>query len=93
MKCSKEMGKKVEEYQKYQEKADKLYDEIKEYFEENLGAEGFEIPYITDKPTGDLQRSGDEYCDQRNPYEDCYEGDYYHQIEYSDKYVGYSFSI
>ena len=55
MKCPKEIAKKVEEYQKKQAEADKLYEEIQEYFEENLDAEGFQVPFITDKPTGDLQ--------------------------------------
>ncbi|WP_053358774.1 hypothetical protein [Clostridium sp. IODB-O3] len=92
MKCSKEIAKKVEEYQKHQEEADKLYEEISEYFTSKLDAEGFNVPFIADKPSGDLQND-DEYCDQRNPYEDYYEGEYYHQIEGSDKYVGYSYSM
>lgn len=92
MKCPKEIAKKVEEYQKKQAEVDKLYEEIQEYFEENLDAEGFQVPFITDKPTGDLQND-DEYCDQRNIAEDWYEGNYYHQIEGSDKYVGYSFEM
>ncbi len=93
MKCSKEMADKVAEYQKKKEEVDKLYEEIAEYFNEELGADGFDTPFIADKPIGDLQACGDEYCDQRNPYEDCYEGEYYHQIEGSDKYVGYSYSM
>ena len=93
MKCSKEMADKVAEYQKKKEEVDKLYEEIAEYFNEILNAEGFIEPFIADKPTGDLQRCGDEYCDQRNPYEDYYEGEYYHQIEGSDKYVGYYYSM
>lgn len=93
MKCSKEIAEKVKKYQELQNEASKLYEEIKDYFEENLGADGFCTPFITDKPTGVLQDCGDEYCDQRCVAEDWYEGEYYHKIEGSDKYVGYSYSM
>lgn len=92
MKCSKEIAEKVERYQNLQNEANKLYEEIEKYFVEELDAEGFNMPFIADKPAGDLQ-NGDEYCNQRNPYEDYYEGEYYHQIEGSDKYVGYNYSM
>lgn len=91
MKVPKEIAEKVERYQELQNGADKLYEEIKQYFEE-LGAEGFEIPFITDKPEGHLQND-DEYCDQAELGEDWYRGNYYYQIENSDKYIGYSFEI
>lgn len=92
MKCSNEMAKKVAKYEKLQKQADELYEEIKEYFEEELGADGFGVPFITSRPTGDKQ-SNDEYCDQRCIYEDWYEGTYYHKIEGSKKWVGYSFNV
>lgn len=92
MKCSKEIADKVAEYQRKQEEADKLYEEIEEYFVNKLNAEGFQVPFIVDEPTGNLQ-NGDEYCDQRCVVEDWYTGNYYHQIEGSNKYVGYSYSL
>lgn len=92
MKVSKKIAEKVERYQELQDEADKLYEEIEQYFEEELSAEGFGIPFITKKPEGHLQ-NGDEYCNQVVLGEDWYRGEYYHQIEDSDKYVGYSFEI
>lgn len=92
MKVSKEIAKKVERYQELQNEADKLYNEIKTYFEEELGAEGFDIPFIAEKPEGQRQNN-DEYCNQITLGEDWYSGEYYHQIEGSNIYVGYSFEI
>lgn len=92
MKCSKEIAKKVEKFQKAKTEAEKLHKEIKEYFEEELGGEGFGIPFITDNPKGNLQND-DEYCDQRCLGEDWFCGTYYHKIEGSRKYVGYTFDI
>lgn len=92
MKVSKEIAEKVERYQKLQSKADKLYEEIEEYFTERMGAEGFMTPFILDTPTGE-QQDDDEYCDQVTVGEDWYRGTYYHQIEGSEKYVGYTYEI
>ncbi|MBR6538091.1 MAG: hypothetical protein IKT67_12920 [Lachnospiraceae bacterium] len=92
MKCSKEIAEKVKRYQKLKSEEEKLYKEIEKYFVEELDAEGFQEPFIADKPKGEKQ-NGDEYCDQYCVYEDWYEGTYYHQIEGSRKYVGYSFSV
>lgn len=92
MKCSKKIAVKVAKYERLKAEEEKLYEEIKEYFEEELGADGFSVPFITDKPTGDLQ-DDDEYCDQYCLGEDWYQGKYYHQIEGSKMYVGYSFNI
>lgn len=92
MKCKKEIADKVAKYEKLQKEADELYEEIKKYFEDELGAEGFGCPFITDKPQGDLQND-DEYCDQYQQGEDWYTGTYYHKIEGSSKYVGYSFDV
>lgn len=92
MKCSKEIAEKVKRYQKLKKEEENLYGEIRKYFEEEHDAQGFGEPFITDKPKGQLQFE-DEYCDQHCVYEDWYEGTYYHQIEGSRKYVGYSFSV
>ena len=92
MKVSKEIADKVRQFQKAKQEAEKLYEEIKEYFKNEHDAEGFCEPFITDKPKGQLLFE-DEYCDQHCVYEDWYEGTYYHQIEGSKEYVGYSFSI
>lgn len=92
MKVSKEIAKKVEQYQELQNEADKLYKEIETYFEEELDAEGFGVPFIADISEGQRQND-DEYCNQITLGEDWYKGEYYHQIEGSDKYVGYSFEI
>ena len=92
MKCSKEMAEKVAKYEKLQKQADELYKEIEKYFEEELGAEGFEVPFITNKPIGD-KVNDDEYCDQHCIYEGWYQGTYYYKIDGSKKWVGYSFNI
>lgn len=93
MKCSNEIAKKVAKYEKLQKQADELYKEIKKYFVEELGADGFGVPFITNTPMGDEQTEDGEYCDQHCIYEDWYEGTYYHKIEGSGKWVGYSFSV
>lgn len=92
MKVSKEIAKKVERYQNLQSEADKLYEEIAGYFRKECDAEGFGTPFIADAPTGEEQCDG-EYCDQGTLGEDWYRGTYYHAIEGSDKYVGYSYEI
>lgn len=90
-KCKKEIADKVELYQALKEQQAKLYKEIKDYFEKELGAEEFGEPFITDMPKGELQY-GDEYCNQRTIYEDWYEGEYYYAVEGEEnKYVGYEF--
>ena len=92
MKCSKEIAKKIEKYQKKLDEANDLYFEIESYFIKELGAEGFISPFITDEPKGELQDE-DEYCYQRCLGEDWYSGSYYHKIEGSKKYAGYYFEL
>lgn len=92
MKVLKTIADKVQKYQELKQQTEQLYKEIAEYFESELDAQGFGEPFITDKPKGQLQY-GDEYCDQHCIYEDWYQGTYYHQIEGSKKYVGYSFDV
>lgn len=93
MKVPKEIAEKVERYQTTQAEADKLLAELKEYFEVEIGAEGFKSPFIAEKPTGTAQLDEDEYCYQITLGEDWYMGKYYHKIEGSEKYVGYTFEI
>lgn len=94
MKINKKMADKVAEFEKAQAKADELYEEIRDYFMNELEAEDFGVPFITDKPKGYCQNDqGDEFCDQYCIYEDWYGGNYYHKIEGSSKWVGYSFGV
>lgn len=93
MKVSKEIADKVIQYQNLQSQADKLYEELKEYFEEEQGVEGFCTPYISDKPQGARQTADGEFCDQTILGEDWYIGEYYYPIENSDKYVGCHYEI
>lgn len=92
MKCSKEIAEKVAKYEKAKAEAIKLHREIEDYFEKEHDAQGFGEPFLADKPKGGLQ-NGDEYCDQYCLGEDWYSGTYYHQIEGSKKYVGYTFDV
>lgn len=92
MKVSQEIAKKVEQYQELQSQADKLYEELEEYFTEEQGLEGFRVPFITDKPQGRKTEDG-EFCDQITLGEDWYKGEYYYPIENSDKYVGCHYEI
>lgn len=95
MKVSRELADKVERYNELKKEAEKLWEEVTKWFYENTGADAVYIEslYITDKPTGRLQEE-DEYCDQWNCgwAEDAFAGNYYHQIEGSQEYVGYSYS-
>lgn len=92
MKISKEIANKVVCYQELQSKTDKLYQELKDYFEGELGCEGFYDIFIADEPHGEEQSDG-EFCDQTTLGEDWYRGDYYYPIENSDKYVGCHYEI
>ena len=92
MKIPKEIAGKVSDYQELRKKENTLYEEIKEWFEENTDLEGFYDPFITNKPTGEKQFDG-EYCDQITLGEDWYKGTYYYPIENSKQYVGLEFEI
>ena len=92
----KEIAYKVTEYQIAQRKAEQLWKEVTKWLNENTDADSVIIDeiYITDKPTGEKQTEDGEYCDQ---YEygdsgDSFYGEYYHEIEDSDKYFGYHYS-
>lgn len=92
MKIPMEIADKVELYQRLSKQAEALHKEVVNWLVDETDAEGIGEIYITDRPTGRLQ-SDDEYCDQTCHGEDWYTGNYYHQIEGSNKYVGYSFDI
>lgn len=89
MKIPKEIADKVKIYQEGQ----KAFEEVVEWIKENTG-EGVYICdlFIVDEPTGSEQNDG-EYCDQHSVgwCEDSFAGHYYHPIEGSPQYLGYSF--
>lgn len=95
MKVSKEIAAKVEKYTELRTEADKLYQEIREYFEDisETNADGFDTPFITDKPQGIRQTADGEFCDQIILGEDWYKGKYYYPTEEPEKYVGFSYEI
>lgn len=92
MKVTREIADKVIRYQELQSKADELYQELNNYFKDELGCEGFYDPFITDEPQGEEQTGG-EFCDQTTIGEGWYKGVYYYPIENSDSYVGCSYEI
>lgn len=93
MKVSQEIADKVKQYQELQSQADEIYKNLKHYFVEEQGLEGFCTPFITDKPQGMRQTADGEFCDQITLGEDWYKGEYYYPIENSDKYVGCQYEI
>lgn len=93
MKVSKEIANKVERYQKLQSEADLLYQELKRFFEDEHGLEGFCEPFIAEKPQGMRQTADGEFCDQTTLGEDWYRGEYYYPIKNSDKYVRCHYEI
>ena len=92
MKIPKELADKVELYQQLTKQEEMLYNEVRKWLVDETDAEGIGEIFITDTPTGSLQND-DEYCDQACHGEDWFTGNYYHQIEGSNKYVGYGFDI
>lgn len=96
MKVPKEIADKVSEYQIARQKAESLGKEVLEWLGENTDADSVYVEriYISDKPTGRKQTADGEYCEQHEFGDsgDSFYGEYYHQIEGSDKYVGYHYS-
>lgn len=93
MKIPREIAEKVKRYIKFSDEAQKLYKDVVKWLNENTGADAVYITslFITQKPTGKLQEE-DEYCEQWSGFlEDDYAGNYYHQIEGTNEYVGYSY--
>ena len=94
MKIPKELGEKVKRWNELTQEAAQLFQEVVDWLNENTGADAVSVEslFITKKPTGRLQEE-DEYCDQHQGWiEDDYHGNYYHQIEGTDEYVGYYFT-
>lgn len=91
MNIPKEIADKVEIY----EAGKKAFCEIVAWLRENTDADGVYIEevFIVDEPAGDEQNDG-EYCDQYSSgwCEDSFSGNYYHPIEGSPQYLGYSYS-
>ena len=91
MKVPKEIADKVEIYKAGQ----KAFCEIVAWLKENTDADGVDIDevFIVDEPTGNEQNDG-EYCDQYSVgwCEDSFVGNYYHPIEDSPLYLGYSYN-
>ncbi len=93
MKIPMEIAEKVRRHQRASKEAKKLFEEVVAWLNENTDAEAVYITeiFITDEPSGTLQ-NGDEYCDQWQGFlEDDYSGNYFHHIEGSNEYVGYSY--
>lgn len=93
MKVPKEIADKVKFYIEYKDIAKKNYDEVCKWLVDNTDAEDVCITdlFITDEPEG-IKQYDDEYCNQWTGFEvDDYHGNYYHQIEDSDEYVGYTY--
>ena len=90
MKVPKEIADKVEIYKA----GNKAFAEVVEWLSENTDADGVVIEdlFIVDEPTGREQNNG-EYCDQSSVgyCEDSFAGNYYHPIEGSPSYLGYSY--
>lgn len=89
MKVPKEIADKAKIYQEGKKAFEEVIDWLKENTDDGVFIEDI---FITDEPTGHEQNDG-EYCDQ---YEvgccgDSFAGNYYHPIEGSTQYLGYSF--
>lgn len=96
MKVPKEIGRKAEKYQKLCKEAAALYDEIKEYLEENTSAADVFISDLAvvdrSQVRGKLQND-DEFVDQVMQWEDSGYGSYYHPIEGTNKYLRYNYDF
>lgn len=93
MKIPKEYAEKVKRYLELKAESEKLFEEVVAWLTEH-SADGVYVDelFLTDTPTGDLQED-DEYCDQWTGYcEDDFHGNYYHQVEGSEEYVGFHYT-
>ena len=83
---SKEVAEKAYEYHKLKEKVDKLYDELKDYFDNYIPNYYFTDFKICNYPEGENLIFWD-FCDQSvGYYEDDYHGTYYCPIEDCDMF-------
>ena len=91
MRVPKEIADKVEIYQAGQ----KAFTEVVEWLRENTEADAVNINdlFIADNPTGRKQIEDGEYCEQHSYgyCEDSFYGNYYHAIDGTTKYLGYSY--
>lgn len=94
MKIPKEYGEKARRYAELKKESETLFKEVADWLKENTEADAVYINdlFVTREPTGHLQED-DEYCDQwcQGWAEDAFAGRYYHQIEGTDEYVGYTY--
>lgn len=93
MRVPKELAEKAEKYEKLKAEIDKLYEELKEFADEN----GFEDFWVDDfgisqEPEGEEQLDG-EYYDQYMNGEDSGDGVYYYPIEESTQYMWVKYSF
>lgn len=87
MKISKGIAAKAARYHKLKSEADNMYEELAEWFENNMDSGVcWNDFYIVDKPKGDPQGSG-EYCWQVMEFEDSGHGTYYWPIKNSKQYL------
>lgn len=94
MKVPAKIAEKAKRYQELNDEAQRLYEELEDWLNENTGADAVFITdiFLTEKPKGRLQ-NGDEYCDQRSYGEsgDSFIGEYYLPVEGSEMYLGYGY--
>lgn len=94
MKVPAEIAEKAKRYQDLNDEAQRLYEELEEWLNENTGADAVYITdiFVTEEPKGRLQ-NGDEYCNQRSYGEsgDSFMGEYYLPVEGSALFLGYGF--
>lgn len=94
MNVPKEIADKAKAYQDAMAVANKAYEEVVEWLQNNTEADSVYIDdlFVVDKPTGKEQNDG-EYCDQHSTgwSGDSFAGKYYHPIEGSNEYMGYHY--
>lgn len=95
MKVPKEIANRARIYEEAQKIASEAFKDVAAWLRENTEADGVYIEdlFVTNEPTGNDQGEG-EFCDQRSVgyCEDSFAGRYYHPVEDSDIYLGYSYS-
>lgn len=97
MPVTKEIARKCQEYDKAQMAADRLFEELYDFFtsyddeNENVTLTGFGT-CPSDQVKGDEQQFDGEYCDQTQRGEDSYEGTYYIPVEGSNEFVYFKYT-
>ena len=76
------------------EQRNQLNEEIADWFQENVAADGCDIKnaYVVDEPKGEEQIEEGEYCKQTILGEDWYIGQYYWKMD-NGKYLCMDFEI